>query len=343
MCRTLNIYNNMYTKIIEQMAKLQSHFGTGLKYVAIMALFFAIIFSHGTAESFQFLYNEVKERLQKVTKSAVIDAIWFTVMAFLAAESSFWGLGLFFDYFAEASWIKPYKIRDVEKVPGLKEEMAKLKQRAIDERVYGRYRTDWIIFLGAWLASSMDCRAPCPSFLTMFKDVCIMVLILDAWIFIAHWILHSRLGYVSHKRHHSFRHVQCWFVDIESNAETLLIGVFKYALLAYYSPHAYTGLVYLFWAKFWNVLAHCGHNLPIFQFIDEYVWFIASPNLHEIHHFSHSDVNLCVFTTVLDSMFGSLERNPYKQTRSKTSIYQRRKHARNELSLIRKILREIPM
>jgi len=251
------------------------------------------------------------------TIGAIKEAASFVFISWFLTEVNFWGLGFFFEYFAEHPWLKPYKIRNIEALPDgtklkVKKEMARLKQHAWDQR-WEKYKSDWIIFLGSYALSSMRFSAEMPTLFWCFAEALFLILMFDAWIFIVHYYLHHAIGYRHHKEHHSFRYITCWFVDLESPRESMLIGGGKYAILSIWSPHPYVAFIYLFCVKFWNVLSHCGYNLPLFQFIDTYLPFIASPNLHEIHHFKHDTryANMCVFTTIFDYMAGTLNRGMY--------------------------------
>lgn len=238
-----------------------------------------------------------------LTLSNLYYALSYIVIGTLLTEFCFWVPGYFFEYFAES--LKPYKIRNTDGIKGFKESQAKLRKEAIDSRVAG-YKTDWIIYLVPWLLSSMSFDSEIPSFLEASWILFIMILVLDTWIFLVHLWLHSKYAYNRHKYHHSFRHVTCWFVDMEDPIETVLIGGGKHINLVLFSPHPYIAFVYLFITKLWNVLGHCGYNLPPFQFIETYLPLIASPNGHELHHYEHVDINFSVFFTWLDYLFGTL-------------------------------------
>jgi len=234
------------------------------------------------------------------------DSVCFTLMAFIITEGSVWGTALLFDYFAESSYLKPYVIRDINKIKPGQEHPDKQIKRAMKIR-YEKYKSDWIIYLMAWCLSSI--RYDTPSISDLIIDTFVLILTLDVYIFIAHWWLHSKWGKDDHSLHHTARYVSCWLVDHESSTESAILGIGKYAILVFYSPSAYSSYIYLFIAKFWNVLAHCGYNLPIFQWIDTYLPIIATPNLHEIHHHHHGMANLAVFTTILDYLFGTIRRD----------------------------------
>ncbi len=83
------------------------------------------------------------------------------------------------------------------------------------------------------------------------------------------------------------------------NFSELLHGVFEPEVIVFFV------LEYLFVTNLWNVMAHCGYNLPLFQFVEVYLPFMGTPNRHEQHHY-HGDANLAIFTTIFDFFGGSL-------------------------------------
>lgn len=233
-----------------------------------------------------------------------LEAVTYTFAGFLITEAAVWIPVWTFDAMADR-W-KQYLIRQ----PTAYERAVMAKVRVKEtERRFSKYKTEWLIYLFTWTLSSMDFQDDPPTHITAIGQIAGLIFLLDVWIWFAHWWLHSRNktwgGHEVHLQHHSYRFVGCWYVDHESGLESVTIGVVKHGLLAYFSPHPYIAFIYLFYAKLWNVLAHCGHRLPVFDFIDKYLPFIGTPNQHELHHFHHLDGNYAVFTTVLDRLAGT--------------------------------------
>mmetsp|Transcript_30538 Transcript_30538/g.46855 ORF Transcript_30538/g.46855 Transcript_30538/m.46855 type:complete len:314 (+) Transcript_30538:50-991(+) len=223
--------------------------------------------------------------------------LYYVLNGFLVTEITVVGTAMFFDQFETILY--PYKIR--------KNHVASesLIEQSIWERIY-KYRTEWITYTLTWVLSDMSFEKQTYAgiWLSMFQ-VIILCILLDGYVYFVHWWMHTRQGHFCHKKHHSFRYVNCWFVDHETKLESFLIAVGKHGALVYFSPHPDTALQYLFVTKLWNVTAHCGYNLPIFVFVDRYIPFLGTPNRHEQHHY-HGDGNLSIFTTVFDYICGSL-------------------------------------
>lgn len=217
---------------------------------------------------------------------------YYVFNGFLITECTVVGAALFFDTFASPFY--QYKIR--------KDHVAsdELVVRSIWERIY-KYRTEWITYAATWLLSCMSFEHQTyPGIATSALQVASLCVLLDFYVYLAHmWMHSSRQGHLCHKKHHSFRYVNCWFVDHESQLESFIIAVGKHGALAVFSPHPQTALEYLFVAKLWNVVAHCGYNLPLFHFVDKYMPFMGTPNRHEQHHY-HGEANLSIFTTIFD-------------------------------------------
>lgn len=233
--------------------------------------------------------------LQQHQMMNAVEAAAYTLCGFLITECTVVGTAVFFD--VAAGHLAPYKIHKEH------QRSEKLKQRAIRERL-AKYKTDWIVYLFTWLLSSMTFESELPSLLVNMAQLTAMCVLLDCHIYAAHWWMHTKEGRSVHHKHHSFRYVDCWFVDHESALESALIAVGKHGLLVVFSPHPYVAFVYLWLTKFWNTVAHCGYNLPLFQFVDKFLPFIGSPNAHELHHFQ-GECNLAIFTTILDQLFGT--------------------------------------
>uniref|UniRef100_A0A7S2YG93 Fatty acid hydroxylase domain-containing protein n=1 Tax=Entomoneis paludosa TaxID=265537 RepID=A0A7S2YG93_9STRA len=225
----------------------------------------------------------------------------YVVNGFLITECTVVGSAFFFDTFGTTTFHK-YKIRP--------EHVASqaLIERSIWERIR-KYRTEWITYTVTWTLSNMTFedgdQSKYPGVAKSILQVAALCVFLDAYVYLVHYWMHTRQGHFCHKKHHSFRYVNCWFVDHETQLESFLIAVGKHGALAYFSPHPQTAFEYLFATKLWNVVAHCGYNLPIFQWVDRYLPFMGTPNRHEQHHY-HGDANLSIFTTIFDYLGGSL-------------------------------------
>lgn len=227
------------------------------------------------------------------------SGLYYVVNGFLVTECTVVGCSLLFDYLATVESFQKYKIRKDHKSSN------KLIERSIWERL-ASYRTEWMLYTLTWALSTMTfVDNPYPGIARSTLEVMALCFFVDGYIFFAHLWMHSRQGYFVHKKHHSFQFVNCWFVDHESGMEAVLIAMGKHGALAYYSPHPQTALEYLFVNKLWNVMAHCGYNLPLFDFVEKYVPFMGTPNRHEQHHY-HGDANLAIFTNIWDFLGGSL-------------------------------------
>lgn len=233
------------------------------------------------------------------------DALFFVFCAFVITEAAVWIPTLIFDAMAEP-W-KKYRIRQ----PTVYEQavLDKVRTEQESKRIKGYFGpVNWSIYIMTWCCSTMSFNADVPSLWECAKENFTMIVILDFYIYCFHAWLHWRHplgGKEVHDVHHASRYVGCWYVDHEAPLESLCIALGKYGILAYFSPHPYSAFVYLWIVKFWNVVHHCGHNLPIFDLIDTYLPFIDTPNLHEIHHFHHLSGNYAVFFTVFDFMFNT--------------------------------------
>ena len=193
--------------------------------------------------------------------------------------------------------------------------MDKLRKEKESERIRG-YKYSWIIHTITWGVSSMSFgnlswSSPTSDLYIYdcIKDILVMIIILDSYIYWLHSWLHWRSnkwgGHEIHATHHSYRFVGCWYFDHDSSLEAFSIALGVYGILAYYSPHMVTCFIYLWVVTVWSVVIHCGYNLPIFQFMDQYLPFINTPNCHELHHFHHLDGNHAAFFTVWDSIIGT--------------------------------------
>lgn len=223
--------------------------------------------------------------------------LYYVVNGFVITEWTVVGTALFFD--ANSDRWRAYKIR--KESP----DVSKLIERSCWDRIF-KYKTEWMGYYLFWLLSKMTFEDTYPGVFWSVAQVYALCVVYDAYAYLAHkWMHTARKGLVVHKKHHSFRYVTCWFVDHESYPESLLMGVGKHGILALVSPHPRTAFEYLFVIKFWNVIAHCGYNLPIFAFIDRYLPFSGTPNRHEQHHY-HGEANLAIVTTVFDYLGGTL-------------------------------------
>lgn len=230
------------------------------------------------------------------TERSLIDAAYYTCAAFFITESSVIGPALFFDYMGPS--LQQYKIR---KTPANEEMISAAKY----ER-FSKYKTDWVIYLIIWCCSNMEFALTPPSWILSILYAVVLAWILDFYIYMIHWWMHIDRRFLIHKKHHAAQLVDCWLVDHEEGWESLLIGIGKHSILVLFCVHPRVAFIYLFYTKFWNVIAHCGYNLPIFQFMEKYLPFLATPNQHELHHFYHKDMNFSVFLTLPDWLMGTL-------------------------------------
>ena len=227
------------------------------------------------------------------------SGLYYVVNGFLVTECTVVGVSLSFDYFAKLKSFQKYKIRKDHKTSD------ELIETSIWERI-SSYKTEWIVYTLTWYFSNMSFESSeYPGIGSSLFQVMMLCIFLDGYVYLVHLWMHTRDGYYTHKKHHSFRFVNCWFVDHESEYESKLIAFGKHGALAYWSPHPQTALEYLFVTKLWNVMAHCGYNLPLFEFVEAYLPFMGTPNRHEQHHY-HGDANLAIFTTIFDCLGGSL-------------------------------------
>lgn len=256
-------------------------------------------------KGFEFIKQLTEDGSLVFTKANCLDALFYVFSAFVITEAAVRIPTWLFDAMAEP-W-KKYVIRQ----PTVYEQAKLDKVRAEQEskRIKGYFGpVNWSIHILTWCFSTMSFDAEMPSLWECAKENFTMIIILDFYIYFFHGWLHWKHplgGKEVHDVHHAYRYVGCWYVDHEAPFESLCIALAKYGILAYFSPHPYSAFVYLWIVKFWNVVHHCGHNLPIFDFIDKYLPFIYTPNLHEIHHFHHLSGNYAVFFTVFDFMFNT--------------------------------------
>lgn len=224
------------------------------------------------------------------------DAAFYTLVAFLITELSVILPALFFDFMGP--FLKQYKTRKA--LPN--EEMI---STAKYERL-SKYKTDWLVYLITWYLSNMDFSLTPPSWTISIIYALVLSWALDFWIYLIHWWMHVDRRFFIHKKHHTAQIVDCWLVDHEEGWESLLLGFGKHMILVVFCAHPRVAFTYLFYTKFWNVIGHCGYNLPIFQFMETYLPFLATPNQHELHHYYHKDLNFSVFLSIPDWIMGTL-------------------------------------
>lgn len=244
------------------------------------------------------------EAVSRISQADFVSAAKYTLGAFVMTESAVWIPTWVFDYMAKP-W-KKYRVRQ----PTVYEQamMDKVRKQQERKRISSYWFLGWFLHLLTWSLSSMSFSDPLPDLWTVVKENFYAIFFLDFYIYLLHWWLHLRHplgGKKIHDVHHAYRFVGCWYVDHEAGLESLFIASAKYGILAYWSPHPYSAFIYNWIVKFWNVIHHCGHNLPIFEFIDTYFPLIDTPNLHELHHFHHLDGNYAVFFTVFDWFFNT--------------------------------------
>jgi len=232
----------------------------------------------------------------QIDEAIFADAAYYTLVGFIITELSVIVPALFFDFMRP--YLKQYKIR---KAFPTKEMISTAKYDRLR-----KYKTDWLIYLATWCCSNMEFTVAPPSWTVSILHAVILSWLLDFYIYLTHWWMHIERRFHIHKKHHTVQIVDCWLVDHEEGVESALIGFGKHMILALFCAYPRVAFVYLFYTKFWNCICHCGYNLPIFQFIENYLPFIATPNQHELHHYYHKNMNLSVFLSVPDWLMGTL-------------------------------------